>query len=168
MVVPISARFLAVRGIERALLFVPLLGRGLLELSISRFARCFGMLYKAGLPIDQCLDLAAGSAGTVLYPEIRAASEAVRMGQPTYIGLTGKVPAEYQDLWRIGEETGQLDRATEKISQLASERAELILTALARWIPRLIYLGVMGLVVSMIFRLAGQLGTAYESIIGNY
>jgi len=163
---------IGIRFIRRSRLFadvlgmmlvrIPLVGRPFLNLAICRFARSFEMMYKAAMPIDHALNEAARFAGPPIRAAIRAASTAVAAGQPAYSGLLGRLPAEYVEMWQVGEECGQLDKAVEKIGQLASERAQYGLEQLARWLPRLVYVVVMGMVVAMIFRVASQIGAGYQ------
>ena len=142
---------------------VPVLGRGIRELSISRFCRAFNMLYKAGVPITQCFAKAPQVAGnTVVARMFEGGAAAVAQGREAGTGLSKRLPAEYVDLWRIGEEAGQLEKSVDKIAQISADRADLWLTEFARWLPRVIYFAIMLMMISQILRMARQIGGAYS------
>jgi type II secretory pathway component PulF len=144
-------------------LWIPVLGRGIRELSISRFCRAFNMLYKAGVPISQCFDKAPQVAGNVRVAALfQGGGRAVALGRQASEGLSRSLATEYRDLWQIGEESGRLDRTIDKIAEISADRADLWLTEFARWLPRLVYFAIMILMVMQILRMAGSIGSAYN------
>jgi type II secretory pathway component PulF len=153
--------------IDNLLLRIPLLGKGILELSISRFCRAFNMLYKAGVPIAQCFAKAPQVAGNrVVARMFEGGARAVAQGRDAGTGLSKSLPTEYVDLWRIGEECGQLDKSVDKIAEISADRADMVLTEFARWLPRIIYFAIMLMLALQVLRMAGQIGGAYN--IGNW
>ena len=153
--------------LDHLLLRIPLLGKGILELSISRFCRAFNMLYKAGVPITQCFAKAPQVAGNrVVARMFEGGARAVTQGRDAGTGLSKGLPAEYVDLWRIGEESGQLEKSVDKIAEISADRADLVLTEFARWLPRIIYFAIMAILIREVFKLVSQIGGAYN--IGNW
>lgn len=141
---------------------IPVLGRGIKELCISRFAKSFNMLYKAGVPISECFALAPQAAGNSYVSGLFfGGSKMIAQGKMASEGFRRGLPLEYVDLWTIGEETGDLDKCVDKIAEISSDRAALYLGEVARWLPRLLYFGYMMMMIRMIFllaqRYAGQL-----------
>jgi type IV pilus assembly protein PilC len=152
--------------LDNLLLKIPLLGKGILELSISRFCKAFNMLYKAGVPITQCFTKAPQVAGNRIVSRMfEGGARAVAQGRDAGTGLSKGLPTEYVDLWRIGEECGQLEKSVDKIAEISADRADMALTEFARWMPRIIYFAIMAILIREVFRLAGQIGEAYN--IGN-
>lgn len=148
--------------IVRASLLVPIIGRAVMDLAVCRFGQCLGMMYKAGVPLDHALRTCADVAGPVLSPTIHKAADQVGAGcQPTDV-LEGVIPREYLEIWLVGEQSGQLDKALERIAKISGDRAESAIGQMAIWLPRLVYLLVVTYVASMILRLAGQIGSMYQ------
>jgi type IV pilus assembly protein PilC len=163
-----SLRFEGLRPLRQALdrlvLRVPLLGRAVYHLSICRYARAFGMLYKAGVPITECTQKANRAAGNVVVAELFAgATRSVRNGGTAGAGLSRQLPAEYRDLWLIGEETGELDKTVNKISEMAADRADLYFTSFGDWMPKIVYFIILGIMAYMVLTLAQQVyGNLYR------
>jgi type II secretory pathway component PulF len=78
-------------------------------------------------------------------------------------GLSGRLPAEYRDLWRIGEETGELDKMADKVAEIAADRADLFFTAFASGFPKVIYFTIMGILAVIVLWYAMQVyGNLYQ------
>ena len=148
--------------LDRVVVGIPVLGKGIRELCISRFAKSFNMLYKAGVPMSECFSLAPQAAGnTYVSGLFLGGKEMIAQGKMPSEGFSRGLPLEYVDLWTIGEESGELDKCVDKIAEMSSDRAALYLGEVAHWLPRLLYFGYMMMMIRMIFvlaqRYAGQL-----------
>jgi type II secretory pathway component PulF len=144
-------------------LWIPVLGRGIRELSISRFSRAFNMLYKAGVPITQCFEKAPQVAGNARVAALfEGGARAASQGRQASEGFSRSLASEYRDLWHIGEESGRLDHSVDKIAEMSADRADLWLTQFARWLPRVVYFLIMVRMASQVLRMAGQIGSAYN------
>jgi type II secretory pathway component PulF len=149
--------------LDAIVLWIPVLGRGIRELSISRFCRAFNMLYKAGVPITQCFEKAPQVAGNVRVAAMfEGGGRAVAQGRQASEGFSRGLATEYRDLWQIGEESGRLDHSVDKIAEISADRADLWLTEFARWLPRLVYFAIMVMMVLQILKMAGSIGSAYN------
>jgi type IV pilus assembly protein PilC len=136
---------------DAVILYIPLLGRGIKHLSISRYCRAFGMLYKSGVPITESLTEAYEVAGNrVVSGFFKGGSQSAANGQPAWQGFH-RLPIEYLNLWQLGEETGDLDKMTDKIAEIAGDKAELLLTAFAKGFPRFVYFLICLWMISKIF-----------------
>jgi type IV pilus assembly protein PilC len=150
------------RVLDHISLRIPVLGRGVRELCISRFAKAFGMLYKAGVPISECFSLAPQVTGNLVVSRFFSGGlNAVAQGKNAGEGFSREVPSEYAELWKIGEESGQLDKSVDKIAEISADRAELFLSEFSRWLPRIIYFFLAMRMVSMIVSLAQSIGQSY-------
>jgi type IV pilus assembly protein PilC len=126
--------------LDAVILLVPVLGRGIKHLSISKYARAFGMLYQSGVPITECLQESDSLAGNrVVSGYFKGGSTSVANGQPAWAGFSRRLPIEYLNLWQLGEETGELDKMADKIGEIAGDKAELWLTAFAKGFPKFVY-----------------------------
>ena len=152
------------RGMLRAImdaltLKIPILGKALWETGICRYARSFSMLYRAGLPMNECVVRAPQVTGNVIVGKLfEGAAASVKAGNLACEGFSDRVPAEYCDLWKIGEEVGELDKTVDKIAEIAADRADLYFHAVARWFPRFFYGFVTAIIIWQIFKLASTYG----------
>ena len=149
------------RLLDHLVLWVPVLGKGVRELCIARFSRAFGMLFKAGIPMSECFALAPQIVGNHVVAKMFAGgAQFVARGEMPSGGFSRKIPAEYRELWKVGEETGQIEECANKIAEISSDRAELRLKEFATWLPRIIYFAVMIFVAMCILNMAsGYVGS---------
>lgn len=93
---------------------VPLLGPILRRIALARFASLFGMLYEAGVPILQAIDVGRQAAGNrVLARAIGLARERIERGASVGDAFAEAklFPGLMIRMLRIGESTGALDTA---------------------------------------------------------
>ena len=111
------------------------------DLSLSRYAKTFSMLYKAGVPIVKAAQQATASAGNwLMVQKLKGATESAQLGESMSQGFSRTLDAEFRDVWTIGEESGDLDVCSERIGNMYAERAERKFQLLARAVPFGIYL----------------------------
>ena len=128
------------RLFDRSVTRIPLLGRAICRLSLSRYCRTFHMLLKAGVSAGQCAEMAAKVVGnTCIADQLKGAAESARAGNLFSEGFSQKLPLDFLDVWRIGEETGALDDVTQRLARSNSEIAQLLFSELGRWVPRIVY-----------------------------
>jgi type II secretory pathway component PulF len=145
------------RPLDFAVLRIPVLGRAVYHMSVCRYAKAFNMLYSGGVPMAESTARATLATGNYFVERLFAgAQDSVRQGGAAWEGLSERLPAEYRHLWQIGEETGELDQTTNKIAEIAADRADLMFTEFSRWLPRVVYFIIMAVLAVMILTLAGQ------------
>ena len=143
------------RLLDALILRIPVLGLGIRQLSICRYCRGFSMLYKAGVPISQCATQATELTGNLIIADLfKGAATSIEAGNTAYEGLSRKLPIDYLNIWQTGEESGELDKMTDKIAEISGDRAELLLTEFAKWLPRLIYAIICIIMIIQIFKQA--------------
>jgi len=136
---------------------IPILGGAVYQLCISRYARAFGMLYKAGVPIAESVERATRAVGNEAVAGLfRGSIATIRGGGTAYDGLSPRLSTEYRHLWQIGEESGELDKTVDKIAQISADRSNLYFNEFARWFPIIVYFIIMGVMAYMIFTMVGQ------------
>ncbi len=128
------------RLLDRLTLRIPLLGRAVYKLALSRYCWVFHMLTKAGVPITDCAERAASAAANAVVTDlVKPAAASAKAGKPVSDGFGSKLPMDFLDIWRVGEEAGKLDAVTKRLADDNAEAAEFWFNEFARWLPRLIY-----------------------------
>ncbi len=137
--------------LERLLLWIPGVGR-MLRLRAQRdLLMNLALLLAAGRPAVEALREAAA---TVRSPVLRGAwvqaAAAVEAGATLTDALRDAGGLDRRagvPLVGAGEFSGTLDRMVEHHAEQLNARLDLVDDALAEWLPRLLYLGVLGLIV---------------------
>jgi len=144
---------------------IPVFGLAAYHMAICRHAKAFAMMYGAGVPITETAERANRATGNVIVARLFKGGQAsVRAGGMAWEGFSKRLPMEYLQLWQIGEETGELDKTTAKIAEIAGDRADLYFTEFSKWLPKIVYFIIMGVLAYMILKLAGQ----YASNLGTF
>ena len=152
--------------LDQLMLKIPVLSPAVFKLALSRYCWVFHMLTKAGLPITDCAEMAAASTGNVVVAELfRPRTASAKAGNPVSAGFSAQLPVELISIWRIGEETGELDNVTKRLADSNGQAAEFLFGEVAQWFPRLIYVLVSILIIAYILRnLAIIMGAASQAL----
>lgn len=98
---------------------IPLIGTTLQKIALARFASTFGMLYASSIPVLGALDLSAGAAGNRVLTRAVLESKA-RIADGVTIAEAFEQAKLFPKLvirmLRIGELTGELDKALANVS----------------------------------------------------
>ncbi|TFG48392.1 MAG: hypothetical protein E4H40_04740 [Candidatus Brocadiia bacterium] len=162
-------KFLPERGIiRRALdgfvLRIPVLGQAVLNLAMTRYCRSFYMMYKARVPIVTSLEKAAAVTGNATVSKMFAGgADAAKRGEDASQGFSRKLPRDFIEMWRTGEEAGSLDLMTKKLGDNYAFTAELLLKSLAAWTPKIVYLFVCIRMLMAMFGLAHEIYGSYTN-----
>jgi type IV pilus assembly protein PilC len=145
-------------ALDSLVLRIPLLGRAVYQLSICRYTQAFSMLYKAGVPITECTEKATRATGNMVVARLfEGGTASVRRGGTVSEGFSRRLPAEYLDLWRIGEESGELDKTTAKIAEIAADRADFCFVQFGDWLPKIVYFMILAILAYMVLTLGSQI-----------
>jgi len=110
---------------ERWKLKIPIVGKTICVVAITRFCRILGTMLANGVPILRALDIAKDATGSeVLGQSIEEAGDAVREGQPLADPLrsSGLVPVEIVEMIAVAEESNQLDRVLIQVADTIERR----------------------------------------------
>jgi type IV pilus assembly protein PilC len=136
---------------------IPIMGNLMLQVAVVRFGRGLATMLRAGVPILQALELSSKlTVNAVVEEKLQAAQEAVRGGRSLSAQLEsdGFFPPFMTQLISVGEETGELDRFLDLISNYYEESIDTFLARLTTLLEPLLLImvgSVIGvLVVSMI------------------
>jgi type II secretory pathway component PulF len=146
------------RMLDECVLWIPVFGKSLKAFSLSRYCKCFAMLFKAGVPITDCADMAANSVGNVIIQDwLKGGAQSARQGNPIGAGFSKRLDSMFLNLWEVGEETGELDTALERLGEKYAFTAELLFTQFTIWMTRLAYFFVMVIMIIKIFEGYGKI-----------
>jgi type IV pilus assembly protein PilC len=135
--------------VDRGALRVPVFGLLLAKVAVARFARTFGTLLKAGVPILQALEAVSATAGNAAISRaLSSARESVAQGGRLSEPLTrsGLFPEMVTQMITVGEETGALDQMLAKIADFYDSEVDAAVKGLTSIIEPLVIV-VMGVIV---------------------
>ncbi|MCK5863296.1 MAG: type II secretion system F family protein [Candidatus Hydrogenedentes bacterium] len=128
---------------------MPVFGKLLRKVSISRVTRTLSTLTRSGVAILQALEIVERTAGNEVYAKaVREAGECVRNGETLAdpLARSGIFPAMVTRMIGVGEKTGALENMLMKISEFYDSEVKATVDGLTSLIEPLL-IGVMGVVV---------------------
>jgi type IV pilus assembly protein PilC len=172
---PLTITFLIVKltpplGILRRIqntvvLWIPLLGSAFRCLAIGRYCSVFSIMYKAGIPVLRCAELAPRACGnTAIAAQFNGAYEAAKTGSPMSEGFGRGLPLDFLELWNVGEESGDLDKTTDKLAQIYMDKAQFRFELISQWLPKIVYFAI---VLFMAYQIFKGFMTIYGGLINN-
>ncbi|HQK92608.1 MAG TPA: type II secretion system F family protein [Armatimonadota bacterium] len=145
------------RYIDLVKLKLPVFGKLIHKVALSRFASTLSTLLSSGVPILQAMETVAGTVGNEIIAEaVLDARASVREGEEigTPLRNSGMFPPMVVQMISIGEETGSLDAMLAKVSEFYESEVDTALASLTAAIePMLIVFlgGVVGFIVVAMF-----------------
>jgi general secretion pathway protein F len=144
------------RGRERfdALkLRMPVFGRVIRVLAISRFTRTLSTLLAGGIPIVRSLEISKFVAGNYVIGEaIDRAKESITEGSSIAAPLkrSGQFPALVTHMVDVGEKSGELEAMLAKVADTYDEQVETAVTRLTALLEPMLILIMVGIVLFII------------------
>jgi len=139
---------------DRHKLRLPVVGPILMKSTLGRFARSFGMMLKAGVPLVQGLSLLTAAVdnayvGSLLVDMRRAIERGDSIGHTA--AALGLFPALVLQMIEVGEETGRLDEMLVEVADYYDAEVDLDLKNLSTAIEPILLLivGVMVLILAL-------------------
>jgi len=142
---------------DRAKLRMPVFGKLIHKIAMSRFSRTFAALLRSGVPILETLRIVGQSSGNTLVEAcVQQTAVAIERGDnlAAAMGQHKVFPPMLVRMVAAGEQTGKVDVMLEKISDFYDEEIEATLAALTSLIEPLliVFLGVVvGTIVICMF-----------------
>ena len=166
--VPVTAVWCIMRGTNRGgplrialdwmALKIPVLGRAVKQLALSRYLRAFHTLFKAGVPVIRCAEMSAELTGNAIVARwVIDAARTAQEGYPLSEGFTRQFPRQYLEAWQVGEETGKLAQVTERLASQAEDRSLWMIEQIGKWLPIIIYTIVAIWIIKMILTIWGSI-----------
>jgi type IV pilus assembly protein PilC len=139
--------------IDGIFLALPVFGDLIRKVAVARFARTFGTLIKAGVPMLAALDVVKDTAGNAvvaksidqIYKDVR---EGGTISQP--MGKTDIFPPMVVQMTAVGEETGRLDEMLAKVADFYDMEVENAVDALTSLLEPIMVVGIGGVVGSVV------------------
>ena len=138
---------------DRSLLKLPVIGKTVRLLAISRFSRTLSTLLAGGLPIVRALDTARDVTDNVVLGEaIDMARESITEGASIASPLraSGEFPPMVTHMIEVGERSGQLEAMLAKIADTYEEQVETTVTRLTALLEPFLILLMVGIVLVII------------------
>ncbi len=146
------------RLVDGAALRIPLVGRAVKQLGLSRYLWAFHTLFRAGIPVVRCAEASAEVTGNAVVREwVEPGAQSAREGHPVSAGFGREFGSDFLNIWLVGEESGKLEEATERLAKIAAEKAEWMIGQISKWLPRLIYAIICIWMIKNIFAGWGQM-----------
>jgi general secretion pathway protein F len=138
---------------DRTLLRLPVIGKTVRMLGISRFSRTLATLLAGGLPIVHALDTARDVANNVvLGAAIDASRESITEGASVAgpLRASGEFPPLVTHMIEVGERSGQLEAMLAKVADTYEEQVETTVTRLTALLEPFLILLMVGIVLVII------------------
>lgn len=122
------------RAVDQAKLMLPVVGRVVRQLAVTRFLRALASLYRAGVAVPEALAVAAEASGNVAIEErLLVALPAVQRGERLSVALAPArlLPDMAAHMLASGEETGNVDEMLDKAAEYAEAETEGAIKAMA-------------------------------------
>lgn len=138
---------------DRFVLRLPVVGKLVRLVAISRFARTLSTLLAGGLPITRALHTAGEvAANTVIADAVEAArlsiTEGASVAQP--LRASGEFPPLVTHMIQVGEQSGELEGMLAKVSDTYEEQVETMVTRLTALLEPFLILIMVGIVLVII------------------
>ncbi len=138
---------------DRFKLSLPVVGRTVRLLAISRFTRTLSTLLAGGMPIVRALDIGKHVANNVVLGRaVDAAAESLTEGSSLARPLraSGQFPPIVVHMVEVGERSGDLEGMLSKVADTYEEQVETTVTRLTALLEPLLILIMVGIVVAII------------------
>jgi type II secretory pathway component PulF len=147
-----------VRPVQRLILRIPKIGRAFQTLALARLAWTMHVTFGSGMELKEAITLSLRSSRNAEYSETAdAVWTSIRRGSDLHDALdsTASYPREFLDTIEVGEQSGRLSESLGKLAEQYEDEARAAMAILTRMLGFLVWLLVAGLIIMMIFRLAG-------------
>jgi type IV pilus assembly protein PilC len=148
---------------------VPVFGGLMMCAIMDKFSRTFGILIGSGVPVLEALNHAIRVVeNRVVGNALRQAGTLIKDGFAISVALrkTGAIPPIVVQLIATGEETGEINRLLEKVSEFYSKQVDATIGRLTALIEPLMIImigGVIGIILISIYLPVFMLGRAVQS-----
>jgi type IV pilus assembly protein PilC len=147
----------------------PIFGGLMMSAIMDKFSRTFGILIGSGVPVLEALSHSVRVVeNRVIADGLRQASGMIKDGFAISVALrkTGTIPPIVVQLIATGEETGEINRLLEKVSEFYAKQVDATIGRLTALIEPLMIImigGVIGVILISIYLPVFMLGRAVQS-----
>jgi type II secretory pathway component PulF len=168
LVVAVKRGKLWTRPLQHALIRLPAVGSAIERIVLARVAWALHLTLNSAMDLRRCVPFVLRTTGNDYY--IRHTDQIVKdvaAGDPLHMAFSrsGAFPTDFIDALAVAEESGRTVESMERLSNRYEDEAEAAVRALATVFGFLVAALVMGVIVLLIFRLAGfYLGTINDAL----
>ena len=144
------------RAWDRFKLRVPVFGKLVRLIALTRFSKTLAALLHSGVPILESLEITSDTVGnTVVAAAVKDVQEGVKQGEPIAKRLENHpvFPAMVVQMLAVGEETGAVDTMLEKVGDFYEREVEATVEALTSLLEPLLICVLGGAVGAMVVSL---------------
>lgn len=141
---------------------LPIFGRILRKVAVSRFTRTLSTLTRSGVAILQAMEIVERTAGNEVFAKaIREAADSVRNGETLAdpLSRSGEFPPMVTRMIGVGEKTGALEVMLEKISDFYDSEVRAMVEGMTSLIEPLLimFMGIIvgGIVIALFMPIMG-------------
>ncbi|HVS38629.1 MAG TPA: type II secretion system F family protein [Gemmataceae bacterium] len=154
-----AKRLMGGGAVDGFLLRVPILGRCLRALALTRFCLALRLTLETGMPIAKALRLSFRATGNAAFTDrLDKATAGVKKGDEltTALAATGLFPQEFQHIIAVAEESGRMTEVLRQEAEHYHDEADRRMAALTRAMTVLVWLIVATFIIVFIFRIFSQ------------
>jgi type IV pilus assembly protein PilC len=140
-------------SVDRAMLRIPILGKILSKVSISRVTRTLSTLLSGGVSMLECLKITSTTAGNVILEKaVMDARRQVAEGRSLTESFlaTGRFPFMMTQMVKVGEETGTLDQMLGRLADFYDDEVSSSVAMLMSLLEPIMMIFVGGIVGGLI------------------
>lgn len=137
---------------DRFLLKIPVVGKIITETSLTNFTRTFGLLTTAGIPLLEALTISSDVVGNSVFKSaIQTTLKGVERGLSfsAQLETIGVFPKLIPQMYKVGEETGKVDKVSFKLAEYYETESDHMLKNLTVIIEPLILM-ILGIAVAFL------------------
>ncbi len=152
-----TAGVAAFRPLQKIFMSLPMVGTSFRTLALARMAWTLSVTTNTSMDTIAAITLAIRNAQNVVFTgTIDTVAKVIRQGQPMAqaLRIAGEYPADFVDAVEVGEDTGQLSEAMDRLSRQYEDKAKAALSALAVLAGFAVWGLVALLIIVLILRLA--------------
>jgi type IV pilus assembly protein PilC len=156
-------------GFDKLKLRLPVFGKLLTKIAISRFSRNLGTLLAVGVPVMQALDIVGATTGNAVIGEaMHDVKKSVRDGLSMSAPLVKHpiFPPMVTQMMEVGEETGQISAMLDKVADFYDHDVEVATEALTAAIEPIMVVLMGAIIGTMVVCLYLPMFTIYQHIQG--
>ena len=154
---------------DRLLLRLPVVGSLILMIDLSRFSHNLALFFRSGLPIHESLTIVTGIVqNRVISQRIANFAEQVRGGSGLVeaISASGQMPGLLISMLQVGEATGNLDEALERVSSFYDREVPAVIDRAVTLFNGLVLISLGGIILTIALSFFVPLYETYGELSG--
>lgn len=155
------------RKLQKAAIRLPVIGGAIETLAMAQFTWALQLVFDTPMDLRKALPLALDASGNDHYAAKGPfVAQRIQQGATIYTALTetGVFPQDLLNAIDVGEQTGMLAETMERQSREYQERAATAIKIIAQVLGYVVWAAVAGIIIMLIFRIAGFYAGTIESL----